>query len=213
MGLGEPHVQGHESRLRPEAKEGEQESDGRPVGREVRTAHGVESELPASALHDPKAEQNGDGPDVRDQQVEKPRAADLGKPVLSGHEEVGRERHGLPRHHERVSVIGQQHEPHAGEKQVVLQAHQPRRSALAAAEIAGREDGNARGGGTEQKEKEARERIAPHVHRQIRQTDRQDGLLSRRAEARCGHHRQRHAAQGSQRKKHPADETQAHRTQ
>ena len=127
MGLGKPHVQGHESRLRPEAKQGEQESDRCPVRREVRTAHRIESELPASALHHPEAEQNGDRPDVRDQQVEKARAADLGKAVLSGHEEVGRQRHGLPRHHECVGVIRQQHETHAGQKQVVLQAHQPRR--------------------------------------------------------------------------------------
>ena len=65
----------------------------------------------------------------------------------------------------------------------------------------------------EQQEKEARERIEPHVHRQIRQTDWQDRLLGSRAEARRGHHRKRHAAKRAQRKEHATDKTHAHRTQ
>ena len=173
MRLRKPDVQRHEPRLRPEAEEREQESDRGPLRRKMRAAHGIEGKLPTAALHHAEAQQNCDRPDVRDQQVEKARAADLGKAVLRGDQKVGGERHGLPRHHERVGVIGQQHETHAGEEQVVLQAQQARRGAVAAAEVAGGKDRNARRGGPEQKEKKARQRIAPHVHGQVGQPDRQ----------------------------------------
>ena len=83
--------------------------------------------------------------------------------MLSGDEEVGRYRHGLPRHHECVGVIGQEHQPHAGQKQVVLQAHQSRCRSLAAAEVARRKDGNAGRCGT----RAARERSS-RAHRAAR---------------------------------------------
>jgi hypothetical protein len=90
MRLREPYVQGHEPRLRPEAKQSEQESDRCPVRREVRGAHRIESELPTPTLHDPEAQQNGYRPHVRDEQIQESRAADLGQAVLGGDEEVGR---------------------------------------------------------------------------------------------------------------------------
>jgi hypothetical protein len=211
--LGEPHVQRYESRLRPEAKQGEQESDSGPVRSEMGAAHRIEGELPAPALHDPEAEQNGEGPHVRDQQVKKPCTADLGQAVLSGHEEVGRQRHGLPRHHECVGVVRQEYQAHAGQKQVVLQAHQSGCGSRATAEVASREDGNSRGGGTQQDEKEARERITAHMHRQIRQAHHEDRVLGGRSDARRGHHCKRHTAQGPERKEHPTDKAEARRTQ
>ena len=65
----------------------------------------------------------------------------------------------------------------------------------------------------EQHEKEARKRIEPYVHRQIRQTDGQDGLLGSRAQAEGSHGRERDAAKSAERKKHPTDKTYAHRAQ
>ena len=58
----------------PKPKRASKKATARPVGSEMRAAHGLKGELPAATLHDPEAEQNGDSPDVRDQQVEKPGA-------------------------------------------------------------------------------------------------------------------------------------------
>ena len=207
MRFGKPDVQGHEPRLGAKANQREQEGNGRPVRREMCTAHRVEGELPTPTLHDPEAQENRDRPDMRDQQVEEARTADLGDAVLRGHEEVGRQRHGFPRDHERVRIIRQQHETHAGEEQVVLQAHQARGGSLAAAEVAGRKDRNSRRGGSEQKEKEARERIAPHVHRQVGQSEWQDRLLRRRRKAHHGHY-----APGPRHRGRPAERAFARRS-
>ena len=72
-------------------------------------------------------------------QVMKAGAVDFGATVLSGHQEVGGQRHGFPRDHEGVGVIRQQHESHAGEEEVVLQAQKPRRGSLATSKVAGGE--------------------------------------------------------------------------
>ena len=120
MRFWEPDVQRHEPRFCPEAEECEQEGDRGPLRRKMRAAHGIEGELPTAALHHAEAQENCDRPDMCDQQVEKARAADLRKAMLRGDEKVRRERHRFPRHHERVGVIGQQHEAHAGQEHVVL---------------------------------------------------------------------------------------------
>ena len=73
---------------------------------EVGGSHGVKREVPAATLQHPEAQKNGDCADVRYQQVEKSGTADLWKPVLSRDQEVGRDCHRLPRHHERVGIIG-----------------------------------------------------------------------------------------------------------
>ena len=60
MRLGQPHVQGHETRLRPKPDKREQKGRRRPGGREVRRAHRIEGELPAAALQHPEGEQDRD---------------------------------------------------------------------------------------------------------------------------------------------------------
>ena len=99
-------------------------------------AHGVEREQPGAALQDAEAQQDGDRADVRHQQVEEAGAADLGDAVLRRDQEVGRQGHRLPGDHERVGVVGQQHESHAGEEQVVLEPQHARCGAFALAEVA-----------------------------------------------------------------------------
>ena len=125
MRLRQPHVQRHEARLGAEAREREQERHAAHCGERcaARMASKVKCQLPPCMT--PKLKQDGDGADVRDQQIQKARAADLGKAVLGGDEEIRGQRHRLPRHHERVRVVGEQHEPHAREEHVVLQAEQP----------------------------------------------------------------------------------------
>ena len=46
--------------------------------------------------------------EVARHEIQEARAADLGLPVLRRDEEERRERHGLPRHHEEVGVIGEE---------------------------------------------------------------------------------------------------------
>ena len=122
MRFRKPHVQGHEPGFRPETEQCEQEGGRSPLWGKVRAAHRIEGELPTAALHHAEAQQDGDRPDVRDQQIEKARATDLRKTMLRGDQKVGRERHCFPRHHERVGIIGQQHQTHAGQEYMVLQA-------------------------------------------------------------------------------------------
>jgi hypothetical protein len=143
MCLGQPHVQRQEPGLGPEAEQRQAEGPGRPRRRQVCGAHRIEGELPCAALQHAEAEQDRHGAHVRDQQVQESGAADLRDAVLGGDEEVRRQRHGFPGHHESVRVVGQQHEAHAGEEQVVLQAEDARRRPLALAEIPGGEDRHA----------------------------------------------------------------------
>ena len=65
----------------------------------------------------PKHSRMRDRADVRDQQVEEAGAGGSRECVVGGDQEVRRQRHGFPRHHEHVGVVGQQHQRHAGEEQ------------------------------------------------------------------------------------------------
>ena len=105
MRLGQPDVQRNQPGLGAEAEERESEGGDGPPWRQMRLAHGVEGEPPAAPLHDSEAQQDGDRADVRDEQVKKAGAPDLGNPVLRDHEEIGRQRHRLPGHHEAVRIV------------------------------------------------------------------------------------------------------------
>ena len=137
MRLGQPHVQRHQSRLGPEAKQRQQKCGRSPERRERGVAHRVERELPASALQHPKAEQNAQRADVRHQQIEEARATNLRNTMLRSDQKIRTQRHGLPRHHKQIGVVGEDHHNHAGKEDVILQAHQARRGALADAEVPG----------------------------------------------------------------------------
>ncbi len=169
-------------------------------------AHRVEREQPGAALQDAEAQQDRDRADVRHQQVQEAGAADLRNAVLGGHQEVRRQGHGLPRDHERVGVVGQQDEPHAGKEEVVLQPEQPRCGALALAEVTGSEQRHADGGAAEQHQEDPREIVQPDVHRQVRQSDRQRGSFDRGAETQEGHDCEAESDARAERKQHPADE-------
>ena len=93
-------------------------------------ASNVNCQLPPCIT--PKRQQDGDGADMSDQQIQKSGAADLGDAMLRGHQEVGRQRHRLPRHHESIGIVREQYEAHAGEEQVVLQAQQSGSGSFAA---------------------------------------------------------------------------------
>ena len=173
MRFRQPHMQRHQAGLGAEAQQREQERGAGPEGREPGAAHRVERELPASALQHAEAEQDADRADVRHQEVEEASAADFRNAVLRRHQEVGAERHRLPRDHEEVRIVGEHHHGHAGKKDVVLQAQQPGRGAFAGAEVAGGKDRDARPGDAEQQQKEAGQRIQAQVEGQIGQAERQ----------------------------------------
>ena len=81
-----------------------------------------------------------------------------------------------------VGIICEQRS-HAGEEHVVLQAQQARCGALAAAEVSGREDRDARRRPLpSRKRKKTGERIAPQVDGQVGQADGQRGMLRRQRE-------------------------------
>ena len=177
MRFRKPHVHRHQACFRTEPEQREQKGDRSPCRIELRCAHGIESELPTAALQDAEAQQDGNCADVSDEQVEKAGAANFRNAMLRRDQEVGRQRHRLPGEHESVRIVGQQHEPHAGKKQVILQAHQARRRAFAAAEVASGKDRNARRGGAQQKQKRGRQAIEAQMNRQVGQTDGQHGLF------------------------------------
>ena len=192
---GQPHVQRHETGLRAEAEQRQAEGDCRPGWRQSRAAHGVEGELPAPSLHHAERQQDRDRAEVRDQQIEKAGAADLGDAVLRRDEKVRRQRHRLPRHHEGVCIVGQQHEAHAGEEHVVLQTQQTRRRTFTGAKIPCAEQRDARRGGAQQEQEHVAQCVATQMERQIRQPERQYLLLGGcgDAEQRNGGERQSHA--------------------
>ena len=131
MRLGQPDVQRQQPRLGAEADERQEERDARPRGpTSARARIAVERVVAAAALQHAEAEQDRDRADVRDQQVQEAGAADLGDPVLGRHEEVRRQRHRLPRDHEHVRVVGDQHQRHRRQERVVLEADEPRRRCL-----------------------------------------------------------------------------------
>ena len=168
--------------LAPKPNKRECKSERGPERRELRRAHGVEG-IVAGAVQHAEAQQDADGADVRDQQVEKAGAPDLGLGVVAGDQEIGGQRHGLPGHHEGVGVVGQQHQRHAGEEHVVVQALQAGRGAFALAKVAGSEHRDARGHGAEQQQEEGRQRIQAQVERQIGQAQRQHQRLRLRRPA------------------------------
>ena len=196
MGLGQPHVERQQPRLGAKAEQGQQERDARPETGKLGLAHGGEGVVPPGSLHGAEAEQDGDRSDVSNQQIEKSGAADFGNAVVSGDEEVGRQRHGLPCHHEHIRVIGQQHPRHGGEKDVILQAQQPRRRTLGLAEIAGGENQMAETRRPDPGKR--RQGIQPKVKRQVGQSrgpGEAAGWPERRR--RRGQHQGSHSSQGS----------------
>ena len=112
-----------------------------------------------TALHHAKAEQDRDRPDVRDQQIQITRLADVGNVVVGGDQKIGRQRHRLPRHHEHVCVVGQQHQRHAGKEQVIFQAQQGQRIGLHGFEITGAEQRHAERCAAQQDQEKRGERI------------------------------------------------------
>src|ERR1035437_8470299 len=124
MSLRQPHMQRYQSCLRAEAQQREDECGARPEMRERCVAHGIEGELPTAALQHAETEQDADRAYMGHQEIQESGAANLGNAVLRGDEEVGAERHRLPRDHEEVRVVGEDDHGHAGEEDVILQSHQ-----------------------------------------------------------------------------------------
>ena len=177
MCLGQPDVQRQQARLGAEAEEREQKGDRSPRAGKNDRAHRAKGVVAAAALKHAEAQQDGNGADMRDQQVEESRTPDFGKVVIGGHQKVGRERHGLPRKHEDVGVVGDEHQRHGGEEGVILETQQSRRAAFAVAKVAGGKDGNAGGGHPEQQQEKRRQGIQPQMKRQVGQAQRQHDAL------------------------------------
>ena len=203
----------HEPSFGAKAEQCEQECKRRALRREHRAAHGVEGELPATPLQHSKGEQDRDRTEMRDQDIQESRAADFGDAVLRRHEEIGRQRHRFPGHHEGVRIVGEQQKSHAGEEQVVLQAEEPGKRAEPSAEVAGRERRNAGRRYAEQNQEETREGIDANVHRKIRQANAQHGLFGRRTKCGSRDDRESDAAKGSEREQRSPDEADAPRAQ
>ena len=199
--------------LAPNPISARQNATAAPVGAQMRGTHGVEGEMPAAALKDAETQQDGDRAEMRHHQIEKAGLADLRQSMLGGDQKIRGQRHGLPREHEGVRVIGDQDIAHAGEKQVVLQTNEPGRRALAPPEIPCRKNRNAARRGAEQHQEYAREPISTQVGRQIRQADGQNQLFGGMTERRGGHQRQCGADQRPQGEQSPRDECNAPRAQ
>ena len=114
---------GDDPGLEAESEEGQEEGRRRPPGSDVRPPHGVErvsSKLVrpvAKAAITPKAREDRDGADVGHEEVKEAGLLVGRLLVLEHDEEVGGDRHPLPRHEEEKGVVRQDDEPHSGEKQ------------------------------------------------------------------------------------------------
>ena len=166
-------MQRQDAGLGAEAEEREQERHRTPERRELLRAHVGEGVVAGVGLQHAEAEQDADGADVRDEQVEVAGTPDLRDAVVCGDQEERRQRHRLPHHHERVGVVGQHDQNHAGEKHVVLEAQQSRRRSLALAEVAGGEGRYARRDTADDHQEKGGQTVEPEMKRQIRQADRQ----------------------------------------
>jgi hypothetical protein len=172
-------VQRHDPGLRTESEQGEQERHRAPERRQVLGAHVGEGVVAGVGLQHAEAEQDGDRADVGDQQVQVSGLPDLGDPVVGDDEEERRQRHRLPHHHEGIGVVGQHDHRHAGEKDVVFEAEQSRRRALALPEIAGGECRHAGRRGADHEQEEAGERVEAKVEGKPGQAERQHDDLGR----------------------------------
>jgi len=189
MRLGQPDVQRHQAGLGAEPEQRQQERHRGPERRVLLRPHVGEGVVAGVGLQYAEAQQDADGPDVRDQQVEVAGPADLGQPVVGDDQEERGQGHRLPHHHERIGVVGQHHHRHAGQEHVVLETQQAGRRALALAEVAGRKRGHA-------------------GQRQGRDDRRAEGGAQRQGEQ----HQRDHAAGGKQHSRHqrqPAESEQS----
>ena len=178
-------------------------------GDERLRAHVGEGVVAGVGLQHAEAHQDADRADVRHQQVEIAGAPDLGDAVVGRDQEERRQRHRLPHHHEGVGIVGQHHADHAGEEDVVLQAQQARRRALALAEVAGGEGRDAGRGGADHHQEEGRQAVQPQVEGQRRQADRQHGHLGAAEHRAQRHAEQQHADRAAGRKQDAGDEAEA----
>ena len=209
MRFGQPGVQGQDSGLAPESDQGQKERDGRPARGRRHLPHGLKAVVAAAALQRAEAKQDRDRAEVRHQEVEIARAADLRVSMITGDQEVGRQRHRLPAHHEEVGVVGQQQQRHAGKEQVVVKALQPGRRAFAFAEVAAREQRHPGRHRTEQQQEECGQGVETGVERQVGQAQRQHSRQRRFEDRRQRHGGERQASQCADRKQHSADEADA----
>jgi hypothetical protein len=80
---------------------------------------------------------------------------------------IGRQRHRLPRDHEHVGVVGDQHQRHRGEERVILEADEAGRRAFARTEIAAASNSEtAAATDAEKHEEERRQGIEAEMKRQ-----------------------------------------------
>src|SRR5258708_19282959 len=143
MGFRQTYMQRDQAWLGTEANQRETEGSRRPMGTQMRRAHGIEREMPAAALKNAEAQQDGDGTQMGNQQIEKAGLSNFQNSMLRGDQKVGRQGHGLPRQHECVRVIGEQNEAHAGKKQAALQTKKSRPRSLTLPQVACRKARNA----------------------------------------------------------------------
>lgn len=184
MGLGEPNVKRQHACLGTEAQHRQEKGRRPPEGRQQLSPHVVEGVVPGVGLEDAKGQENGDGADVGDKKIEESRLPDFRHAVVGGHQEKGGEGHGLPGHHEGVGVVGQHHQGHAGEEEMVLQAQETGRRTLPLAEIAGGEHRNPGTGGTDDGQEESRQAVETQMERKLGQTEGQDGRFRRTQQGR-----------------------------
>jgi hypothetical protein len=207
--FGQPHMQRQDAGLGAKAEHRQQETHRSPEGRQRLRAHIGKGVVARIGLQHAKTQQDGDGAHARHRDVQVARAAHFGDAVVGGDEEVGRQRHGFPHHHEAVGVVGQDHAHHADQEDVVLKAQQARRCAFAFAEVArgeGRDAGRSR---THHQQEVRRQAVQPQVQRQAGQADGQHGHLGRAQQGPERQPRQHQPGQPAQRKQHPRHKGQA----
>jgi hypothetical protein len=189
--------------LAPKPNKASRKAKRRPERRQFLGAHVGKGVVAGIRLKNAEAQQDADGADMRDQQIEVAGTLDLDDAMIGGNEKERRQGHRLPHHHERVGVVGEHHQRHAGEKSVVLKRQQTGWRAFALAEIAGGEGRHPRRDAADDQQEEGRQAVEAKMERQTRQPDRQHGDLGRVRERTQGNAEQQQTERPADRKQHP----------
>jgi hypothetical protein len=187
--------------LGAESEERQQERQRGPWCLQICGAQRRKGVIARAAVHDAKAQKDRDCPEVRHKQIQEPGAAHGRQLVVGDHQEVRRQRHRLPGHHEQIGVVGQDHERHAGEEDVVVQADERQTVRRLFAEITGGVDRDAGRYRPEQEQEEPGQRIDSQVERQLRQAERQRHALRRKPDGLQAEGGEHQPCQGAQRKR------------
>ena len=164
-------MQRHDAGLGAGSDQREDERQRAERRRRMRGAHLRESVEAVRAGQEAEGEQQRERAEARHHQIDVAGAHVFRDARVRHHQRPGGERHELPGEQERVSVIGEYDQRHAGEEGGVERQHALRRGFVLA--IAEREQAGAHGAEIDHDEEEGGQRVEPEMRAEPRHAERQ----------------------------------------